>query len=98
MRMKDGVFFATTTVAAIGALQYGRRKANFTTGGIMSPDAFIRWLAEMKAAGLARSDAECARLLGVSANAVVAMKKNGTSDRRTDLSCRALLHRMEPYA
>lgn len=68
------------------------------SGGIeMTADAFIRWLAEMKAAGLARSDAECARLLGVSANAVVGMKKNGTSDKRTDLACRALLHRMEPY-
>lgn len=63
----------------------------------MSAESFIRWLAEMKSAGLARSDAECARLLGVSPNAVVAMKKNGTSDRRTDLACRALLHRMEPY-
>ncbi|XAI96505.1 hypothetical protein [Microcystis phage Mae-JY35] len=62
----------------------------------MKPDQFIKWLADMKSAGLARSDAECARLLGVSANAVVAMKKNGT-DRRTDLACRALLHRMEPY-
>jgi DNA-binding CsgD family transcriptional regulator len=62
----------------------------------MSPEAFVRWLAEMKAAGLAKSDAECGRLLGVSANAVVQMKKTGT-DRRTDLACRALLHRMSPY-
>lgn len=98
MRMKGGVFSATTTVAAIGALQYGKRKVNFTMDGIMSPEAFTRWLAEMKSAGLARSDAECARLLGVSANAIVAMKKNGTTDKRTDLACRALLHRMEPYS
>jgi hypothetical protein len=62
----------------------------------MTADQFTRWLAEMKAAGLARSDAECARLLGVSANSVVAMKKNG-ADLRTALACRALLHRMEPY-
>lgn len=63
----------------------------------MSPEAFGRWLAEMKEAGLARSDAKCAELLGISANSVVAMKKNG-ADLRTALACRALLHRMEPYS
>lgn len=62
----------------------------------MSPAAFVRWLEEMREAHLARSDAACARLLGVSANAVVAMKKNG-ADQRTALACRALLHRLEPY-
>ncbi|MFB9952044.1 hypothetical protein ACFFP0_24610 [Rhizobium puerariae] len=62
----------------------------------MAPKDFTRWLAEMKAAGLSKSDAECGRLLGVSANAIVGMKKNGT-DKRTDLACRALLHRMIPY-
>lgn len=63
----------------------------------MTAEAFTHWLAEMKSSGLARSDAECARLLGVSANSVVAMKKNG-ADLRTALACRALLHRMEPYS
>lgn len=63
----------------------------------MNPAAFNNWLADMKSAGLARSDAECARQLGVSANSVVAMKKNG-ADNRTALACRALLHRMEPYS
>lgn len=63
----------------------------------MTPAAFCAWLAEMKAAGLARSDVACARLLDVSANAVVAMKRNGT-DHRTALACRALLHRLEPYS
>ncbi len=57
---------------------------------------FVAWLAAMKAAGLARSDAACARALGVSANAVVALKRRGT-DTRTALACRALLHRLEPY-
>jgi hypothetical protein len=50
----------------------------------------------MKSAGLARSDAECARQLGISANSVVSMKERGT-DRRTALACRALLHRLTPY-
>lgn len=63
----------------------------------MTPEAFIRWLAEMKAAGLARSDAAAARLLGVSANSVVAMKRNGT-DQRTALACAALLAGLHPYA
>lgn len=63
----------------------------------MTPEAFTRWLAEMKSAGLARSDAKCAELLGISANSVVTMKKNG-ADVRTALACRALLHRLEPYS
>lgn len=63
----------------------------------MTPSAFTQWLIDMKSAGLARSDAECARLLGVSANTVVTLKREG-ADMRTALACRALLHRLEPYA
>ena len=62
----------------------------------MTPESFTAWLAEMKAAGLVRSDAKCASLLGVSANSIVNMKRNG-ADQRTALACRALLHRLEPY-
>lgn len=62
----------------------------------MTADQFIKWLAEMKTAGLARSDAECARLLGMSANSVVSLKKKG-GPRWIALACRALLHRLEPY-
>lgn len=62
----------------------------------MNAEDFIAWLAEMKAAGLARSDAACARLLKVSTNTILAMKANG-ADMRTALACRALLHRMRPY-
>lgn len=62
----------------------------------MTGSTFTAWLAEMKSAGLARSDAECARLLGVSANTVVTLKAKG-ADQRTALACRALLHRLEPY-
>lgn len=63
----------------------------------MTATAFVQWLHTMKVAGLARSDAECARLLGLSPNAIVAMKRKG-ADRRTALACRALLHRLEPWA
>lgn len=63
----------------------------------MTADDFTRWLSAMKEAGLARSDAECAKMLGISANSVVSIKRNG-ADTRTALACRALLHRLEPYA
>lgn len=62
----------------------------------MTPEALTAWLADMKSAGLARSDAACARLLGVSPNGLIHMKRNG-ADRRTALACRALMHRLEPY-
>lgn len=62
----------------------------------MTPESFNRWLADMKAAGIAKSDADCARLLGLSANSIVAMKKNG-ADQRTALACRALRHLLRPY-
>lgn len=63
----------------------------------MTAVSFQLWLDDMKLAGLARSDAAAARLLGVSANSVVKMKQRG-ADLRTALACRALLHRLEPYA
>lgn len=63
----------------------------------MTAVSFQLWLDDMKLANLARSDAAAARLLGVSANSVVKMKRNG-ADLRTALACRALLHRLEPYA
>lgn len=62
----------------------------------MKPEQFARWLSDMKSAGLARSDAQCAKALGISANSVVDMKKRG-ADLRTALACRALLHRLEAY-
>jgi hypothetical protein len=63
----------------------------------MTAAQFTAWLAAMKAAGLARSDAECGRLLGRSADQVVRYKQNG-ADRMVALACRALLHRLEPYS
>jgi len=62
----------------------------------MTADQFKAWLAEMKSAGLARSDAECARLLGRSDETMLKYKREGT-DRTVALACRALLHRMKPY-
>lgn len=62
----------------------------------MTPAEFTSWLAAMKAAGLATSDADCGRLLGVHINSVVNYKRTG-ADRRTALACRALIHRLEPW-
>ncbi len=62
----------------------------------MTPILFKTWVTEMKAVGLAKSDAQLACLLGVSKNTLVDMKKRG-ADQRTALACRALLHRMTPY-
>lgn len=62
----------------------------------MDAASFTRWLAEMKEAGLARSDAAAGRLLGVSANTILEMKQRG-ADLRTALACRALFHRLEPW-
>jgi hypothetical protein len=62
----------------------------------MTAETFTRWLADMKSAGLAKSDAECGRLLGVTADTVVNIKTKG-GDTRTALACRALLLRLEPY-
>lgn len=62
----------------------------------MTPEAFEAWLAAMKAAGLARSAAACARLLGVSEDTVSRYRRRG-AERVVALACRALLHRMEPY-
>ena len=66
----------------------------------MTPDAFTRWLAAMKAAGLARTDADCARLLGLTPHAVVRMKREGVTgaaSTRTALACRALLDGLAAY-
>lgn len=62
----------------------------------MTPQAFTQWLADMKSAGLARSDADCAKLLGVHVNSVVKRKREG-ADTETALACRALLHRLDAY-
>ena len=62
----------------------------------MTPEAFCAWLDAVKASGLARSDAGAGRLLGISANSVLDMKKRGT-DRRTALACRAIMWNLAPW-
>lgn len=62
----------------------------------MTADDFCHWLDAMKAAGLARSNAACARQLGISQNAILILKVKG-GNIRTALACSALLHRLKPY-
>ena len=62
----------------------------------MTPEAFNLWLETIKSAGLAQSDAAAGRLLGISANSVVTIKRNG-SDLRTALACAALLLGVKPF-
>ena len=62
----------------------------------MTPASFCQWLAEMKYARLAKTDADCARLLGVSKNTIVTMKLKG-ADKRTALACSALIEHLAPF-
>ena len=67
----------------------------------MTAIQFIKWLADIKSAGLAHSDADCARALGVTPHAIIIFKREGVNGRtavRTALACQALLHRMAPYS
>lgn len=63
----------------------------------MTPTAFRQWLANMKSAGLSRSDAEAGRMLGKSADQIVRYKQKG-ADHTVALACAALLAGLVPYA
>ena len=62
----------------------------------MTPESFRRWLSDMRAAGLAKSDAECARLLGYPEKNIT-RQKTGGGDKRLALACAALLSGLSPY-
>ena len=63
----------------------------------MTSTEFKAWLAEMKKADLAGSDAAAARLLGVSTTAIGRMKADGT-DRRTACVCRMFMQTVDHHA
>ena len=69
---------------------------SFTTGMTMSPESFARWLIDMQERGLAKSDAECGRLLGITSRQILNMKRNG-APHQTALACAALLKKLKPY-
>ena len=62
----------------------------------MPPNDFRHWIGEMKRLGLAETEADLARSLGVNPNTIVQWKKRG-ADQRTALACAALLSGDEPY-
>lgn len=66
------------------------------TSPAMTPEDVARWLAAMKAAGLARSGRAACGLLGITVNTMQKMKADG-ADRRTALACAALLAGLGPY-
>lgn len=64
----------------------------------MTREEVRRWLAAMKAEGLARSDADCARAIGVHPNTITNWRNHGIfDDHRTRLAMAALLAGLEPY-
>ena len=63
----------------------------------MSREAVRRWLAAMKAEGLAKSDADCARLVGVHPNTMTNWRNKGVEDKTTRLAMAAVLAGLEPY-
>lgn len=66
----------------------------------MTPEQVQSWLSDMRAAGRARSDADCARQLGMTYIAMSRIKHNGLATvgkRRLALACNALLHGLSPY-
>ena len=62
----------------------------------MTPESFKRWLADMKTTGRARSDADCARMLGYEPKHLP-RQKSGGGDQRLALACAALLSGLSPY-
>lgn len=50
----------------------------------------------MQASGKSKSDAECGRLLGVTARQVLNMKRHGTT-QQTALACAALLKGLKEF-
>jgi hypothetical protein len=67
---------------------------------IISPEDFSRWLADLKAAGIAATAREAAPLLAVSENTMSTMRRKGVSGdatHRTALAMSAVLAGLKPY-
>lgn len=60
----------------------------------MSAESFIRWAEDMKAAGLAKDDFQCARAIGY--RDISDLKVCG-GDYRLSLACQAALRGLSPY-
>lgn len=62
----------------------------------MTGEDFTAWLAFMKMRRLAKTDADCSRLLGVSQNTVSAWKRKG-APLYVALACAALFDGLRPW-
>jgi len=59
---------------------------------------FTQWLADMRSAGLAKSDAECARLLGITPRGLLYLKRGEKPVSTMHLlAMAAVLRRLNPY-
>lgn len=66
----------------------------------MDKDTVNNWIAEMQERKLARSNAACARALGISSQAMYRARQEGFTghtSERTALACAALLLGIKPY-
>lgn len=64
----------------------------------MTGPQFAAWVADVKSAGLAKTQLQVADLLGVTDQSVSNWKARGTPGLMVDLACAAVLLRLEPYA
>lgn len=62
----------------------------------MTAEEFQTWLKTMKEEGVAKSDADCARILDRSDQFILNAKKKGT-DKLTAFACAAVLAGVEPF-
>lgn len=62
----------------------------------MTAEDFRAWLAEMQSKGLARSDAECGRIIGRTANMVQVYKAKG-ANLTVALACNAVVKGIGPF-
>lgn len=62
----------------------------------MTPQMFNHWIRLMKYRGLARTDTDCASLLGIGLSTLARWKESG-ADKRTALACAALIKEIPPF-
>lgn len=62
----------------------------------MTPDAFKRWLAQMRKEGFANTDEECAKSIGISRRTLVRYKEQG-AHFTISLACKNAIHKLGPY-
>lgn len=67
-----------------------------SAGKFMSPNSVKKWLFEMETMGIAKTDYECAKLLGVTDGTILNLKTQGAS-KAIALACTAIKHNMKPY-